>query len=70
MLRIGMCKCVHALQTLFEVEQEQFEQEAIDNAEPFNQRFYAERKTEGGSLFRTVRRSILTGHFASRLSVV
>jgi plasmid replication initiation protein len=53
-------------QTLAETEREQFEQEAFEHAEPFNQRFYVERKEEGGILFKTIRRSILVTHFAQR----
>ena len=53
-------------ETLSESEREQFEQEAVSKAEPFNQRFYVERKQEGGILFKTIRRTILLAELMRR----
>ena len=53
-------------ETLSELDREQFEQAAVENAEPFNQRFYAERKEESGTLFKTIRRSILLAELERR----
>ena len=48
------------------VKREQFETEAFEHAEPFNQRFYTEGKERGGSLFKMVQRKILLGYFGSQ----
>jgi hypothetical protein len=51
---------------LSEPEREEFERQAFDHAEPFNQRFYVERKQEGGILFKTIRRTILLAELMRR----
>jgi len=51
---------------LSEREREEFERQAFDHAEPFNQRFYVERKQEGGILFKTIRRTILLAELVRR----
>ena len=51
---------------LSDSEREQFEKDAFEQAEPFNQRVYMERKERGGSLFKTVQRKILIGYFGSK----
>jgi plasmid replication initiation protein len=51
---------------LSEREREEFERQAFDHAEPFNQRFYVERKQEGGILFKTIRRTILLAELMRR----
>ena len=51
---------------LSEGEREEFERQAFDHAEPFNQRFYVERKQEGGILFKTIRRTILLAELVRR----
>jgi plasmid replication initiation protein len=51
---------------LSDSEREQFETEAFEHAEPFNQRFYTEGKERGGSLFKMVQRKILLGYFGSQ----
>jgi hypothetical protein len=51
---------------LSDSEREQFEKDALEQAEAFNQRFYIERKERGGSLFKTVQRKILIGYFGSK----
>ena len=53
-------------EALSELDREQFEQAAVENAEPFNQRFYAERKEDGGTLFKTIRRTILLAELDRR----
>jgi plasmid replication initiation protein len=52
--------------SLSEPEREEFERQAFDHAEPFNQRFYVERKQEGGILFKTIRRTILLAELMRR----
>jgi hypothetical protein len=53
-------------EALSELDRQQFEQAAVENAEPFNQRFYAERKEDGGTLFKTIRRTILLAELDRR----
>lgn len=49
--------------SLSDSQREQFEKEAFDHAQPFNQRFYLERKQNGGLLFSTVQRRMLMEYF-------
>jgi hypothetical protein len=48
---------------LSEEEKASFEKEAFDNALPFNQRFYLEKKERGGVLFATIQRRMLIDYF-------
>jgi hypothetical protein len=45
---------------------QEFERQAFQHAEPFDQRFYTEGKERRGSLFNSVQRRILLGYFGSQ----
>jgi hypothetical protein len=47
-------------------DKERFEKEAFDHAQPFNQRFYLEKKETGGVLFSTIQRRMLLDYFEVR----
>jgi hypothetical protein len=47
-------------------QKDHFEKEAFDHAQPFNQRFYLERKQGGGVLFSTIQRRMLIDYFEEK----
>ena len=49
--------------TISDEDKVRFEQEAFNHAQPFNQRFYLERKQSGGVLFSTIQRRMLMEYF-------
>jgi hypothetical protein len=50
-----------------ELEKSDFEAQAVEAASDFNRRFYLERKEQGGTIFKTVQRSILLEAYKVRV---